>query len=269
MQRLKEYEADKAAMRDEDKAEHECYCCQAHAAPAVRIYVKDPGVETALETEETTAEPVEAAERLGPDSRLYEGVQVEDGTVRIASMEAWRQCQSTDEEYKDLIQYFLAEDELLLTDRIRTQLKTLAWRDGLLCSWYDYAEGRAQISWNGGQTARIPQYMQALSVSAGVVSDKSPVVAIATEAEAPAGQSVRRMRVYRHMHFDTQLNQDYIVKMSSRPNLVSHIDKPATCPVVASFTKDSKLFRQAFRKIRLKFGQGVRWMQWNFRKGIQ
>eukprot|EP00808_Paulinella_micropora_P003263 g80605.t1 len=57
MQRLKEYEADKAAIRDDDKAEHEC-CYQAHAAPAVQTYVEDPGVETALEPEETSVEPV-------------------------------------------------------------------------------------------------------------------------------------------------------------------------------------------------------------------
>ena len=133
-QHLKEYEADKAAIRDEDGAEHECYCCQAHAAPAVRTYVEDQGVETALEEEETSPEPVGASEGSGPDSRLKVGVQVEDGTVRIASVEAWRQCQREDEEYKDLIRYFMAGDELLLTDVIRKQMKTLAWRDGLL--WY-------------------------------------------------------------------------------------------------------------------------------------
>eukprot|EP00808_Paulinella_micropora_P008603 g81352.t1 len=69
VQRLKEYETDKAAIRDDDKAEQECYCCQAHAAPAVRSYVEDPGVETALEPEETSVEPVGALEGSGPDSR--------------------------------------------------------------------------------------------------------------------------------------------------------------------------------------------------------
>eukprot|EP00808_Paulinella_micropora_P003837 g76994.t1 len=42
-------------------------------------------------------------ERSEPDSRPQVGIQVEDGTVRIASVEAWKQCQSVDGEYKDLI----------------------------------------------------------------------------------------------------------------------------------------------------------------------
>ena len=129
LQNLKEYEEDKAVLKDNDRLEHECYCCQAHSAVLPQNLESDQtsNQEKMVDESQITGEQ--------PNSTPNIGVGVEDGSVRIASIEAWRQAQRMDEEYKNLIQYFTnGRNELELTDAIKQQLKFLEWKDGLL--WY-------------------------------------------------------------------------------------------------------------------------------------
>jgi len=136
---------DRTGLRYSPQGPNHGICCEAHAQEdAEWSYEAYENAKADMKQEEIKQDayaepPQENKVELDEDPERI-GVQLEDGTIHIASPTAWRQQQALDPEFKELIQLYKNPDELKMTKQIKEQQKEMGWRDGLL--WYKGQHGR-------------------------------------------------------------------------------------------------------------------------------